>query len=113
MNHTIDLSKFPKIAEQVLQSGVQDRQNHIIWTKLSRTETALALAELSLFCRASVSSNITARKRAKFALNYYRTTVGKKIHPFAVSQALEDLGLSKKRMQELVNKQLEQLRTVE
>ncbi|CCC86222.1 hypothetical protein [Paenibacillus polymyxa] len=113
MNYTIDLSKFPKVAELVLQSGIQDRQNYIIWTKLSRTETASALAELSLFCRASVSSSISARKRVKFTLNYYKKTIGKKIHPFANSQALEDLGLSQKRMQELVHLQLEQLRTVE
>ncbi|WP_025720431.1 hypothetical protein [Paenibacillus sp. 1-18] len=111
MKHTINLLEFPKIDELVHQAGIQDSQEHIIWTKLSRTETASALAELSLFCRASVNSSISGRKRAKYALHHYKMTVGKEIHPFVATQALEDLGLTKQRMNELVNLQLAQLST--
>ncbi|WP_240416703.1 hypothetical protein [Paenibacillus periandrae] len=111
MSTTIDISIFPKVNEQVQIAGIQNRQDHIIWTKLSKAETACALAELSQLCRASLSTSFTARKRAKQSLNYYKTTVGAKIHPFAAAQAREDLGLSRERMEELLKKQFTQLST--
>ncbi|WP_145950081.1 hypothetical protein [Paenibacillus sp. Y412MC10] len=106
---TIDLSVFPKVKEQVEVAGIQNRQEYIIWNKLTKEETASALVELSLLCKASLSTSFSGRKRARLALNFYKRTVGAKVHPFAAAQAREDLGLSSVRMQELINMQMQQL----
>ncbi|GAA0848089.1 hypothetical protein ABER99_21680 [Paenibacillus glucanolyticus] len=109
MKKAIDLSPYPQIQDKVKIAGIEDRQEYIIWNKLSKEETATAIAELSLLCRASISMSMPARKKAKQALNFYKTTVGSKIHPFAAAQAREELGLSSSRMQELLQQQFVQL----
>lgn len=104
----IDISVYPKVQERVAVAGIHNRQEYIIWNKLTKEETALALAELSILCKASLSNSFYGRKRARLALNFYKGTVGTKVHPFAADQAREDLGISSDRMQELIKLQMQQ-----
>lgn len=100
-NTNIDITQYPMIEEMVKECGMENDLHQIEWHRLSNTDAAVALVEMSMMCQASLSNNLNLRKRSKIAANYYHTAVGNSVHLMASAQAKADLGITEYRLSQL------------
>ncbi|MFX3643314.1 MAG: hypothetical protein ACE3L7_32480 [Candidatus Pristimantibacillus sp.] len=107
----IDTSKFPSVQARINELGIEDRLQQIIWTRFSKPSAAQLLAELSLMCNASISNNFELRNKTKKSFQFFKSHVGKSVHPFAITQAQNDLNITKDRLEKLVNLQMSSFST--
>lgn len=109
----IDISKFPSVQARINELRIEDRLSQIIWTRLSKPSAAQLLAELSLLCNASITHNLELRNKTKKSFQFFKSHVDKSVHPFAITQAQNDLNITKERLEELVSLQMSSLLTNE
>ncbi|MED1826304.1 hypothetical protein [Brevibacillus agri] len=90
----IDFTLYPKTAELIDETSMNDQADQIIFLQKNREEAAVLLAEMHLMALAGISDSIPLRNRSKNESNYFYEEVNNSVHVFAQEQALYDFGLS-------------------
>lgn len=90
----IDFTMYPKTAELIDETSMNDQADHIIFLQKNREEAALLLAQMHMMALAGMSDSIPLRNRSKIETDYFYEEVNNSVHVFAQEQALYDLGLT-------------------
>lgn len=89
----IDISKFPKAQEMIIDAELEDQADYIKWLPMfDKEQAALALAKMYVTAKAGVSDSLPGRAKSKQSTDKLFFEVSEKIHVYARAEARSRLG---------------------
>ncbi|MBN8203911.1 hypothetical protein ACFRCQ_22480 [Cytobacillus firmus] len=87
----MNLDKYPKTKELIIDVNLEDQVDRIKWLQLSKEEAAVSLAKTYLVALLSINSNPFSQKKASSLADQLYFSVGYKLHGFAKAQGNDEL----------------------